>query len=93
MQQKNSRHPELVSGSSRSMKGFTLIELLVVILIIGLLAAVALPQYQKAVEKGRASEAIVLLDTLYKGQTLYHLEHGYFTDDLKELSITLQEEE
>ncbi len=70
-----SRHPELDSGSRRFIKGFTLIELLVVVLIIGILAAVALPQYNKAVEKARAAEAISVLNTLQKGIDVYLLEH------------------
>ncbi len=56
--------------------GFTLIELLVVVLIIGILAAIALPQYQKAVARSRASEVLVNANALEKMMDLYVLEHG-----------------
>ena len=59
-------------------KGFTLIELLVVVLIIGILSAVAMPQYTKAVEKARAAEAFVILKDIHQKSHLYALEGGDF---------------
>ena len=64
------------SCCSENIKGFTLIELLVVVLIIGILAAIALPQYQRAVEKSRAMEAITILKILRDQQAFCFLEHG-----------------
>ncbi|MBR2082750.1 MAG: prepilin-type N-terminal cleavage/methylation domain-containing protein [Elusimicrobiaceae bacterium] len=62
---------------SRNKQAFTLIELLVVVLIIGILAAVALPQYRKAVMKSHFSEWAVYINSLDKAQTSWILANGY----------------
>lgn len=70
-------------------KGFTLIELLVVVLIIGILAAVAVPQYEKAVAKARASEALSVLNSIVLAEQAYYMASGEYTLDLENLDITI----
>lgn len=67
--------------------GFTLIELLVVVLIIGILAAVALPKYQVAVAKARAVEGLVVLSQLEKARSLYYMANGAYPASLEDLDI------
>ncbi len=70
-------------------KGFTLIELLVVVLIIGILSAVALPQYTKAVEKSRTTEALTLLGNLLNAEQIYKMSTGSYTNDMTLLDLQL----
>ena len=70
--------------------GFTLIELLVVVLIMGILASVAMPQYFKSVEKSRSSEAASVLSGIAASQERYYMQKGAYlsgTGNLQNLDI------
>ena len=71
----------------KNKQAFTLIELLVVVLIIGILAAVALPQYQKAVEKAKAAQALTMLKSVYQAAKSYVLANGAWPASFDELAL------
>ena len=70
-----------------SKAAFTLIELLVVVLIIGILSAVAVPQYQMAVWKSRFATVKALTKNLAEAEEIYYLSNGNYTTNVNELDV------
>ena len=68
--------------------GFTLIELLVVVLIIGILAAMAMPQYFKAVERSRMAEAVTLIDSIVKAQHRKYMQTNRYAWTFEGLDVS-----
>lgn len=68
-----------------SKQGFTLIEIIVVVIIIGILASIALPKYQKTVEKARLAEAIRLLKHIREAQLIYHTKYSAYANSIDNL--------
>ena len=69
-----------MKGTKCSTQGFTLLELLVVVLIIGILAGIALPQYQMAVTKARVASILPLMRRWKDALMEYKLQHGSYED-------------
>ena len=73
----------------KNNRAFTLIELLVVVLIIGILAAIALPQYQVAVAKTKTVQLFARMDALRKSAETYLLANGVWPNDVRDLDIDI----
>ena len=70
-------------------KGFTLIELLVAVLIIGILAAIAFPKYQIAVDKANYMQIVTLVTAVKEAQERYYMAKGEYTTNFNNLDITI----
>ena len=70
-------------------QGFTLIELLVVVLIVGILSAVALPQYQTAVERSRATEALTQMNAVRTSLERYHSQKNTWPSSFSKLDVDI----
>ena len=62
----------------KNQKGFTLVELMIVIVIVGILAAVAVPIYQSNIKKAKMSECDAALGTIRTSLRVYFAEHGTY---------------
>lgn len=76
---------------SKRKKGFTLIEVLVVVIILGALAAAAVPTYHKIIRKSRVSDGLHVLEMLANAQDKYFIENGFYAQNITQLKAPFKE--
>ncbi len=72
----------------RTTKGFTLIELLIVVIVIGILAAVAVPQFTTATERAKSAKALSALNIVAQAEKMYRGERDVYIDCANNSAIT-----
>jgi prepilin-type N-terminal cleavage/methylation domain-containing protein len=70
-------------------KGFTLIELMIVVVIIGILAALAIPRFMQATTKSKQSEAKGILKQIYTMERAYRQENDVYVNDLNTIGVEI----
>ncbi|NQT46031.1 MAG: type II secretion system protein [Candidatus Omnitrophica bacterium] len=70
-------------------RAFTLLELLIAVLIIGILAVVIMPKFDKALSRARLSEAYATIGAIKKTQEAYYLGNGFYADEIESLDTEL----
>ncbi|MBU2552786.1 MAG: prepilin-type N-terminal cleavage/methylation domain-containing protein [Proteobacteria bacterium] len=79
----------MLSKFHKSQKGFTLIELMIVVVIIGILAALAIPRFMTASTKSKQSEAKQILKQIYVMERAYFQEYGTYTANLTTIGVEI----
>ena len=79
----------MIKALSIKKNGFTLVELAVVVVIIGVLAAFAVPRFRSSVERSKAAEAFNYLSAVQAAQERYHARQSTYAEDIADLDIKL----